>query len=152
MKVIIQIPCFNEEQTLPTALAALPRSLPGISKVEWLIVDDGSKDRTVEVALGHGVDHVVRLPGHKGLAKAFMAGIEACILEGADIIVHTDADNQYCAEDIPLLIEPILRGSAEMVVGARSISNVGRVLENKKVPAWPWQLGRSTRQPDANSR
>jgi len=155
MKVIIQIPCFNEEQTLPTALAALPRTLPGASKVEWLIVDDGSNDRTVEVALAHGVDHVVRLPGHKGLARAFMAGIEACIKEGADIIVHTDADNQYCADDIPLLIEPILRGTAEMVVGARPIKNVEDFTTTKKwlqgLGSWAVRRASRTQVPDSPS-
>ena len=155
MKVIIQIPCFNEEQTLPTALAALPRTLPGVSEVEWRIVDDGSKDRTVEVALAHGVDHVVRLPGHKGLARAFMAGIEACIKEGADVIVHTDADNQYCADDIPLLIEPILRGTAEMVVGARPIKNVEDFTKTKKwlqgLGSWAVRRASRTQLPDSPS-
>ena len=112
MKLIIQIPCLNEEASLPTTLAALPRTLPGIDRVEWLIVDDGSTDRTVEVARAHGVDHVVRFGTNQGLARAFMAGLEGAIRAGADIIVNTDADNQYDAADIPKLIEPILAGRA----------------------------------------
>jgi glycosyltransferase involved in cell wall biosynthesis len=155
MKVIIQIPCFNEEETLPSALVALPRSLPGVATVEWLIVDDGSTDRTVEVAREHGVDHIVRLPGHKGLARAFMSGIEACIREGADIIVHTDADNQYCADDIPRLIEPILRGTAEMVIGARSIRNVEDFSKTKKIlqalGSWAVRRASRTQIPDSPS-
>jgi glycosyltransferase involved in cell wall biosynthesis len=120
-KCIIQIPCYNEETTLGITLAALPRSLPGIDQVEWLIINDGSQDNTVEVAKAHGVDWIVNLPVNQGLAKAFMAGLEASLRAGADIIVNTDADNQYCAEDIPLLIQPILLGQADMVVGARPI-------------------------------
>lgn len=120
-KCIIQIPCYNEEATLGITLAALPRTLPGIDQVEWLIINDGSQDNTVEVAKTHGVDWIVNLPVNQGLAKAFMAGLEASLRAGADIIVNTDADNQYCAEDIPLLIQPILLGRADMVVGARPI-------------------------------
>src|SRR5690606_24092951 len=124
MKLIIQIPCYNEEGTLAIALKELPRELPGIDKVEWLIVNDGSLDRTVEVAKACGVDHVVSFPRNRGLARAFMAGLEACLKNGADIIVNTDADNQYHAGDIPKLIEPILAGKAEIVVGARPISEI----------------------------
>ncbi len=109
-KLIIQIPCFNEEEALPIALAALPRSVPGVDCVEWLIVDDGSEDRTVEVARENGVDHIVRLPRHQGLARAFARGLEESLVQGADIIVNTDADNQYCADDIPALVAPILAG------------------------------------------
>jgi glycosyltransferase involved in cell wall biosynthesis len=123
-KVIIQIPCYNEEQALPIAMASLPRELPGIDRVEWLIIDDGSTDGTVRVARAHGVHHVVALPRHQGLARAFLAGLEASLRAGADIIVNTDADNQYCAEDIPKLIAPILAGEAELVVGARPIATV----------------------------
>src|SRR3990172_689700 len=133
MKVIIQIPCFNEETALPLTLKTLPRSLPGIDSVEWLVIDDGSTDETSEVARNHGVDHVVRLPRNQGLAKAFLAGIEAFLKAGADIIVNTDADNQYCADDIPSLIEPILSGKAEIVVGARPISNIQHFSFTKKV-------------------
>jgi len=109
-KVVIQIPCYNEEESLPVALAALPRSLPGVDVIEWLVVDDGSTDRTAEVARAHGVDHVVRLVRHRGLAHAFLAGLEGSLQAGADIIVNTDADNQYRASDIPKLLGPILEG------------------------------------------
>jgi glycosyltransferase involved in cell wall biosynthesis len=124
MKLIIQIPCYNEEQTLGIALSALPRTVPGIDCVEWLVIDDGSTDRTVEIAQSHGVDHVVRLPRNQGLARAFMAGLEASLKAGADIIVNTDADNQYCAGDIPKLVEPVIEGKADIVIGARSISDI----------------------------
>jgi glycosyltransferase involved in cell wall biosynthesis len=124
MKLIIQIPCYNEEQTLGIALSALPRTVPGIDCVEWLVIDDGSTDRTVEIAKAHGVDHIVRLPRNQGLARAFMAGLEASLKAGADIIVNTDADNQYCADDIPKLVEPVIEGKADIVIGARSISEI----------------------------
>lgn len=124
MKVIIQIPCYNEEDTLPATLAELPRQLPGASRVEWLVVDDGSTDRTAEIARANGVDHVVRLPRNRGLAAAFAAGIEASLARGAGIIVNTDGDNQYCAADIGKLIEPILSGQAEIVIGARPIETI----------------------------
>ena len=110
MKLIIQIPCYNEEATLPITLAALPRELPGFDRVEWLIIDDGSTDNTVKVALDHGVHHVVRHPRNLGLAAGFINGLDYCLRHGADIIVNTDADNQYNADDIPLLIDPILKG------------------------------------------
>jgi glycosyltransferase involved in cell wall biosynthesis len=124
MKLIIQIPCFNEEGQLPTTLAELPRELPGIDEVEWLVVDDGSTDRTVEVARAHGVDHVVRLTNNKGLATAFQAGLDACLKLGADVVVNTDADNQYYGPDIVKLVTPILRGEADMVVGDRQVGQV----------------------------
>jgi glycosyltransferase involved in cell wall biosynthesis len=124
MKLIIQIPCLNEEGQLPATLADLPRAIPGIETVEWLIVDDGSTDRTVEVARRHGIDHVVRLTNNKGLAAAFQAGIDACLKLGADVIVNTDADNQYDARDIPKLVEPILRGEADLVIGDRVIDSM----------------------------
>jgi len=132
-KLIIQIPCFNEENSLPVTLKELPRKLPGISKIEWLIIDDGSTDRTVEVARELGVDHIVRLIRHQGLAKGFMAGIQACVELGADIIVNTDADNQYHAGDIPKLVQPILDGKAEIVVGARPISEIKHFSPLKKL-------------------
>src|ERR671929_1515870 len=119
MKLIIQIPCFNEEQTLPLVLADLPRRVDGFDTVEWLIIDDGSTDRTIEVARAGGVDHVVRLTNHKGLAAAFQAGLDAGLKLGADVIVNTDADNQYEGGDIPKLVAPIVAGTADMVVGDR---------------------------------
>lgn len=122
-KLIIQIPCYNEEAALPVTLAALPREVPGVDRVEWLVVDDGSTDRTSDVARAHGVDHVVRFPRHQGLAKAYVAGLEAAVAAGADVIVNTDADNQYCAGDIPALIGPIVEGRAEIVVGERPGKN-----------------------------
>jgi glycosyltransferase involved in cell wall biosynthesis len=126
MKLIIQVPCFNEEHSLPLALRDLPRSLPGIDTVEWLIIDDGSTDRTAAAAKALGVDHVVAFTKNQGLAKAFMAGLEFCLQLGADIIVTTDADNQYDARDIPALIGPLLEGKAEMVIGARPIAEIKR--------------------------
>src|SRR5215216_1227203 len=132
-KLIIQIPCYNEEATLGLTLSALPRELPGVDVIEWLIVNDGSTDRTVEVARQCGVDHVVNFPNNQGLAKAFMAGLEASLRAGADIIVNTDADNQYCAADIPSLIEPILLGRAEIVVGSRPISEIKHFTPTKKL-------------------
>lgn len=122
MKLIIQIPCLNEEQTLPTTLADLPRSIEGCDEVEWLVIDDGSTDRTVEVAREHGVEHVVRLPNNKGLAAAFQAGLDAALKLGADVIVNTDGDNQYRGEDIAKLVAPILAGGADMVVGDRQVA------------------------------
>ena len=124
MKLIIQIPCFNEEGQLPTTLAELPRELPGVDEVEWLVVDDGSTDRTVDVARAHGVDHIVRLTNNKGLATAFQAGLDACLKLGADVVVNTDADNQYYGPDIVKLVMPILRGDADMVVGDRQVEQV----------------------------
>jgi glycosyltransferase involved in cell wall biosynthesis len=124
MKVIIQIPALDEEEHLPETLADLPRELEGVDTVEWLLVDDGSSDRTIEVARAGGVDHIVRLTNNKGLATAFQAGLDAGLKLGADIVVNTDADNQYDARDIPKLIAPILAGSADMVVGDREVENV----------------------------
>lgn len=121
-KLIIQIPCYNEEGTLATTLAALPRQVQGFANVEWLVVNDGSTDGTVEVATRCGVDHVVSLPVNQGLAKAFVVGLEACLRAGADVIVNTDADNQYDAGCIPDLVRPILDGRALIVIGARPIA------------------------------
>src|SRR6187399_3289239 len=123
-KLIIQVPCYNEEGTLAIALNALPRQVPGVDKVEWLIINDGCTDKTIEVARANGVDHVVDLGGHQGLARGFMAGLDASLRAGADIIVNTDADNQYCADDIPKLVEPILSGRAQIVVGTRPIADI----------------------------
>lgn len=122
MKVIIQIPCFNEEAALPATVRDLPRTLPGVDRVEYLVVDDGSADRTVEVARESGVHHVLRLGSHCGLARAFAAGIGKALELGADIVVNTDADNQYRAADIPRLVQPILAGQADLVVGCRPIA------------------------------
>src|SRR5436189_1245730 len=119
MKLIIQIPCLNEEETLPITLADLPREVAGFELVEWLVIDDGSTDRTIEVAKEHGVDHIVRLTNNKGLAAGFQAGLDACLKLGADVIVNTDADNQYDASAIPRLVAPIVGGTADMVVGDR---------------------------------
>jgi glycosyltransferase involved in cell wall biosynthesis len=133
MKLFIQIPCHNEEASLPIAYAALPKELPGVSSIETLIIDDGSTDRTVAVARELGVTHVVGFPRNQGLAKAFMLGIRSCLERGADIIVNTDADNQYDARDIPFLIQPILDGRAEIVVGARPIATVEHFSPVKKL-------------------
>jgi glycosyltransferase involved in cell wall biosynthesis len=132
-KLIIQIPCLDEEATIGATLAALPRSVHGFEVVEWLIVDDGSRDATVSVARRAGVDHVVSLPHNQGLARAFMAGLEASLKAGADVIVNTDADNQYSAASIPDLVAPILDGRAQIVVGARPIAQHGEFSLAKKV-------------------
>ncbi|MBT8460831.1 MAG: glycosyltransferase family 2 protein [Boseongicola sp.] len=124
MKLIIQIPCFNEEETLPATLADLPREVPGFDTVEWLIIDDGSTDRTVEVAREAGVDHIVQKSHNQGLASAFLAGLEAALYAGADVIVNTDGDNQYNAAGIPALTAPIVARRAQIVVGARPISSI----------------------------
>jgi len=131
-KLIIQIPCFNEEATLGATLAALPRHVPEVDVVEWLIIDDGSRDQTVQVAKAAGADHIVRLAAHRGLARAFMTGIEACLERGADVIVNTDADNQYRADDVERLVEPILEGTADVVVGARPIGQMREFSPAKK--------------------
>ena len=132
MKLIIQIPCFDEEDTLPATLADLPREVPGFDEVEWLVIDDGSTDRTVEVARAHGVDHIVRLTNNKGLAAAFQAGLDACLKLGADVIVNTDADNQYYGGDIPKLVAPILAGEADMVIGDRETDQIEHFSPLKK--------------------
>lgn len=124
MKLIIQIPCYNEEKTLPEVLADLPREVSGFDTVEWLIIDDGSQDKTVEIARQHGVDHIVQLSHNQGLAAAFMAGIQACLRAGADVIVNTDGDNQYSGACIPDLTRPILENKAQIVIGARPIATI----------------------------
>ncbi|MET0684017.1 MAG: glycosyltransferase family 2 protein, partial [Solirubrobacteraceae bacterium] len=124
MKLIIQIPCLNEEETLPVTLRDLPREVAGFDEVEWLVIDDGSTDRTVEVAREHGVHHIVRLTNNKGLANGFQAGLDAALKLGADVIVNTDADNQYDGGDIPKLVAPILAGNADMVVGDRQVMTI----------------------------
>ena len=121
MKLIIQIPCYNEEETLKITLNDLPRQIEGIDRIEYLIIDDGCSDKTREVAKEWGVHHIVGFQQNRGLAKAFMAGLDGCLRNGADIIVNTDADNQYCGKDIEKLVKPILAGEADMVIGARPI-------------------------------
>ncbi len=133
MKLIIQIPCLNEEETLPGTLADLPREVDGFDRVEWLVVDDGSGDATVEVARANGVDHIVRLTKNRGLASAFQAGIDASLKLGADVIVNTDADNQYRGADIPRLVGPILAGKADMVVGSRELDRIEHFSAAKKL-------------------
>lgn len=132
MKLVIQIPCYNEEAALPVTLAELPRSVAGFDSVEWLVIDDGSSDRTATAAAEYGVDRIVRLPKNQGLARAFMAGLDTAIAMGADVIVNTDADNQYRADDIPTLVAPILAGEAEIVVGERPIATTPHFSPMKK--------------------
>lgn len=133
MKLIIQIPCYNEEETLAIALGALPREVLGFDKVEWLIINDGSTDDTVRIAKECGVDHIVHFKHNQGLAKGFMAGIKECLRQGADVIVNTDADNQYEAKDIPKLVQPILDHKAEYVIGGRPISQTDHFSPVKKI-------------------
>ena len=133
MKLIIQMPCFNEAAGLSAALTCLPRAVDGFSSVEWLVVDDGSVDDTSGVARAAGVDHVVRHTSNRGLARAFETGLATALALGADVIVNTDADNQYCADDIPLLTAPILRGEADIVIGERPISSVEHFSRAKKL-------------------
>jgi len=153
--MIIQIPCYNEAATLAFALKELPRSLEGFDKVEWLVINDGSTDNTVEVAEAHGVDHIVSFTNNQGLARGFMAGVDACLKLGADVIVNTDADNQYNAKDIPLLIKPILEKKAELVIGARPISEIKHFpfikKQLQKLGSWVVRLASKTDVPDAPS-
>jgi glycosyltransferase involved in cell wall biosynthesis len=155
IKLVIQIPCHNEEKTIGLTLSSLPRQIPGVDVVERLIVDDGSTDRTVEEAVAAGVEHVIRFPAKRGLAKAFMAGIEASIKAGADIIVNTDGDNQYRADALPRLVEPILSGKADMVVGVRSVSEIEHFSPLKKalhrLGSWVVGVASRTDIPDAPS-
>ncbi len=155
MKLIIQIPCYNEAETLEIALNDLPRTLQGIDEIEYLIINDGSRDNTVEVAKRWGVHHIVNFKQNKGLAKGFMAGLDGCLRNGADIIVNTDADNQYCAEDIPALIQPILEGKADMVIGARPIDQTEHFSFIKKklqhFGSWVVRRASNTDIPDAPS-
>jgi glycosyltransferase involved in cell wall biosynthesis len=132
MKLIIQIPCYNEAETLGITLRELPRKVEGFDSIEWLIIDDGCTDNTVEIARAHGVDHVFSLRRNQGLARGFMAGLEACLKLGADVIVNTDADNQYNARDIHALVQPILEGRADIVIGTRPIADIGHFSPAKK--------------------
>jgi len=155
MKLIIQIPCFNEAGQLPQTLADLPHELPGFDVVEWLIVDDGSTDETIAVARAHGVDHVVRLTNNKGLATGFQAGLDACLKLGADVIVNTDADNQYRGDDVATLVQPILAGRADMVIGDREVSGIEHFSWLKKrlqrLGSWVVRQASSTSVPDTTS-
>jgi glycosyltransferase involved in cell wall biosynthesis len=155
MKLIIQIPCLNEEATLPATLADLPREVPGFDTVEWLIIDDGSTDRTVEVARENGVDHIVRLTNNKGLAAGFQAGLDAGLKLGADVIVNTDADNQYSGHDIPKLVAPIVAGTADMVVGDRETALIEHFSPLKKrlqrLGSWVVRQASDTDVPDTTS-
>jgi glycosyltransferase involved in cell wall biosynthesis len=155
MKLIIQIPCFNEEKTLAIALNDLPRDVKGFSKVEWLIINDGSTDDTLNVAKQCGVDHIINFKYNQGLAKGFMAGIQECLKQGADVIVNTDADNQYDARDIPKLVQPILEHKAEYVIGERPITKIKHFTPIKKylqkVGSWVVRKASNTDIPDAPS-
>jgi glycosyltransferase involved in cell wall biosynthesis len=155
MKLIIQIPCLNEESTLPATLADLPREVPGIEVVEWLIIDDGSTDRTIEVARANGVDHIVKLTNNKGLAAGFQAGLDACLKLGADVIVNTDADNQYMGSDIPKLVAPIVEGRADLVVGDRETDTIEHFSPLKKrlqkAGSWVVRQASDTDVPDTTS-
>ncbi|MGD9998894.1 MAG: glycosyltransferase family 2 protein [Ilumatobacteraceae bacterium] len=132
IKLIIQIPCFNEEEVLPATVADLPRDVPGVDVVEWLVIDDGSSDRTAEVARSLGVDHVVQHRRNRGLAAAFMTGLDAALRAGADIVVNTDADNQYDASYIAAIVAPVVAGTADMVVGERPIESIAEFSGLKK--------------------
>lgn len=155
MKVIVQIPCLNEEETLPQVLRDLPRSIPGVDVLETLVIDDGSTDRTVEVAHELGVNHIVRHNGNKGLAAAFQTGLDTCLRLGADIIVNTDGDNQYPQQMIPDLVAPILRGEADMVVGDRQVTQIEHFSPVKKLlqvmGSWVVRQASGTAVPDAPS-
>jgi glycosyltransferase involved in cell wall biosynthesis len=154
-KLIIQIPCLNEAQTLPATLADLPKSIPGVDLIEVLVIDDGSRDGTADVARACGVDHIVRLRRNKGLAAAFQAGIDACIKAGADFIVNTDADNQYAGHDIPKLLAPLLRGDADICIGDRNIAELRHMSWRKRqlqaLGSWVVRQVSGTSVPDTTS-
>jgi glycosyltransferase involved in cell wall biosynthesis len=154
-KLIIQIPCLNEAETLPATLADLPRHVEGIDTIEWLVIDDGSRDGTAEVARAHGVHHVIRFTRNKGLAAAFTAGIDAALKAGADFIVNTDADNQYSAADIPRLVAPLIAGEADIVIGDRNIRDIAHMSWPKKrlqhLGSWVVRQVSNTQVPDTTS-
>jgi len=155
VKLIIQIPCYNEAATLPATLEALPRHLVGVDIIEYLIIDDGSQDDTAQVAETHGVHYVIQLNAHRGLATGFVTGLDACLRNGADLIVNTDADNQYNAGDIQRLIDPILHGQADIVVGDRGVASletfspVKRTLQ--RMGSWVIAQASGLNTPDATS-
>ena len=155
MKLIIQIPCYNEAETVEIALNDLPKHIDGIDTIEYLIINDGSKDNTVEVAKNWGVHYVVNFKKNKGLARGFMAGLDACLRNGADIIVNTDADNQYCGDDIETLVRPILDGRADIVIGERPIDNTEHFSPLKKklqhLGSWTVRVASNSDIPDAPS-
>ena len=155
MKLIIQIPCYNEAETLEIALNDLPKHIDGIDEIEYLIINDGSKDNTVEVAKRWGVNYVVNFKKNKGLARGFMAGLDACLRNGADIIVNTDADNQYCADDIETIVRPIIEGKSDIVIGARPIDATEHFSPIKKklqhFGSWVVRKASNTDIPDAPS-
>jgi len=155
LKLIIQIPCYNEAAILGQTIQHLPRQIAQIDSIEYLVIDDGSSDETIRVAQSAGIQHLVRLPSHQGLAVAFVKGLEAALERGADIIVNTDADNQYCADDIQHLIEPILAGRAELVVGDRGVATLPAFSSSKRVlqqlGSWVIGLASGARVPDATS-
>ena len=155
MKLIIQIPCLNEEDQLPGTLGDLPRQVAGFDVVEWLVIDDGSTDRTIGVAWANGVDHVVKLTNNRGLASAFQAGLDAALKLGADVVVNTDADNRTVASDIARLVEPIVSGRADMVIGDRGVMSIEHFSPTKKrlqsVGSWVVRQASGTDVPDATS-
>jgi len=155
LQLSVVVPCYNEAETIATTLAALPRHVEGFKKVEWLVIDDGSTDNTAEIARSNGVDHIIRHTGNKGLAQAFMTGLEEALRLGADVIVNTDADNQYNADDIPALVKPISEGQAEIVVGERPIDSITHFSAVKKIlqklGSWVVRLASRTNIPDVPS-
>jgi glycosyltransferase involved in cell wall biosynthesis len=154
-KLIIQIPCLNEAATLPSTLADLPTAIDGVDVIETMVIDDGSTDGTAEVARTHGVTHVIQFRRHKGLAAAFRTGIDACLREGADVIVNTDADNQYAGADIPRLVAPLLDGTADVVIGDRNIRELEHMSWPKKLlqrfGSWTVRKVSNTKVPDTTS-
>ena len=154
-KLIIQIPCLNEAGTLPATLADLPRTIAGIDRIERLVIDDGSDDATAQVARAHGVDHVIRFRTHRGLAAAFMAGLDASVRLGADYIVNTDADNQYAGADVAALVQPLLDGAADIVIGDRNVATLRRMPPLKRwlqrLGSWVVRQVSNTKVPDATS-